>query len=72
MRYLRAFGAFWWDFIVGDEPLLAVGAVLIVAAAAALVALGWPAWWLPPVAVVLLLVWSVVRAARSTVDKSPR
>ena len=31
MRYLKAFGAFWWDFLVGDEPRLAAGAVAAVA-----------------------------------------
>ena len=25
MRYLRAFGAFWYDFLIGDRPELFVG-----------------------------------------------
>ena len=66
MRYVRAFGAFWWDFLVGDDPRLAIGVVATIAATAGLSALGWPAWWLPPVAAVLLLFWS---ARRSTLDK---
>ncbi|MGC8633255.1 MAG: hypothetical protein ACP5VP_01075 [Candidatus Limnocylindrales bacterium] len=28
MRYLRAFGAFWYDFLVGDRPELFVGPIL--------------------------------------------
>lgn len=28
MRYLRAFGSFWYDFLVGDRPELFVGPIL--------------------------------------------
>jgi ABC-type uncharacterized transport system permease subunit len=28
MRYLRGFGAFWYDFLVGDRPELFVGSIL--------------------------------------------
>ena len=28
MRYLRAFGAFWYDFLVGDRPELFVGSIV--------------------------------------------
>jgi hypothetical protein len=28
MRYLRAFGAFWYDFLVGDRPELFVGPII--------------------------------------------
>lgn len=28
MRYLHAFGAFWYDFLVGDRPELFVGSIL--------------------------------------------
>jgi len=27
MRYLRAFGAFWYDFLIGDRPELFVGSI---------------------------------------------
>jgi hypothetical protein len=27
MRYTRAFGAFWYDFLVGDRPELFVGPI---------------------------------------------
>lgn len=29
-RWLRGFGAFWWDFLVSDTPELLVGALVIV------------------------------------------
>ncbi len=32
-RALRAFGHFWWDFLVGDTPELAVATGVIVAVA---------------------------------------
>jgi hypothetical protein len=29
-RSLRAFGLFWWDFLVGDTPELLIAVILIV------------------------------------------
>ena len=40
MRFLRAFGRFWYDFVVGDDWRIAVGVVLVLAAGGALVATG--------------------------------
>ena len=37
MKYAVAFGRFWYDFIVGDSVLLAVGGVLAVVLAWAMV-----------------------------------
>ena len=31
MRYLRAFGRFWFDFIVGDDWRIAAGVVTVLA-----------------------------------------
>ena len=28
MRYLRAFGAFWYDFLIGDRPELFIGSIV--------------------------------------------
>lgn len=39
MRFLKAFGLFWYDFLVGDSIVLAVGGVLILALGYALVQL---------------------------------
>ncbi len=33
MRYLRSFGAFWYDFLVGDRPELFLGPVVALALA---------------------------------------
>jgi hypothetical protein len=31
IRWLKAFGQFWWDFLVGDTPELFVATLLILA-----------------------------------------
>jgi hypothetical protein len=31
MRYLRPFGAFWYDFLIGDRPELFVGSIVVLA-----------------------------------------
>jgi hypothetical protein len=36
VRALRAFGSFWWDFLIGDTPELALATGIIVAVAFAL------------------------------------
>jgi hypothetical protein len=64
VRRIRAFGFFWWDFVVGDDWLTAVGVVLAIAITAVLVLAGVDAWWLVPVAVAALLWLSLRRAAR--------
>ena len=62
MSKLRAFGMFWWDFVVGDDWVAAAGVVLAIGATAALVAAGVNAWWLMPLAVVGLLALTLRRA----------
>jgi hypothetical protein len=62
LRWLRAFGAFWWDFVVGDDWLLAVGVVLGLGAVAGLAHAGVPAWWAAPVFALAVLAGSLVRA----------
>jgi hypothetical protein len=37
MRFLRAFGRFWFDFIVGDDWRIAAGVTVVLALGAALV-----------------------------------
>jgi hypothetical protein len=64
MRTLRAFLAFWYDFIVGDDWTVAVAVVLALAATVALCRAHVPAWWLPPLAVLVVLGASLLRAAR--------
>jgi hypothetical protein len=66
MKYVAAFGRFWWDFIVGDDWRVAVGLAVSLALVWFLAHEGVNAWWLLPVAVALLLVESVRREARSS------
>jgi hypothetical protein len=37
MRYITGFAAFWYDFIVGDSIVLAIGGVAVLAIGALLV-----------------------------------
>ncbi|WIV59148.1 hypothetical protein [Amycolatopsis nalaikhensis] len=62
---LRAFGAFWYDFVVGDDWRVALAVVLALAATYGLAHAGVPAWWVLPAVVVVVLPWSLWRA-RST------
>jgi hypothetical protein len=64
MKYLRAFALFWWDFIVGDDWLVAAGVALAVVATWILTDQGVDAWWLLPLGVSLVLGLSLRRAAR--------
>ena len=53
-----------WDFVVGDDPVTAVGVVIALGATALIAGAGAPAWWVMPVAAVALLALSLRRAAR--------
>ena len=63
MRYLRAFGLFWWNFVVGDDWRVAAGVAVALGFTALLTDEGVNAWWLLPAAVALLLADSLRRAA---------
>jgi hypothetical protein len=53
-----------WEFVVGDDPVIALGVVVALGATAVIAGAGAPAWWVMPVAVVALLALSLRRAAR--------
>ena len=61
---LRAFLAFWYDFVVGDDWLVAVGAVAGLALTYALSRAGLASWWLLPLLLAALLPVSLWRATR--------
>ena len=63
MKYLVAFGRFWWNFIVGDDWTVAAGVAVAIGLVAILVDHDVNAWWLLPLAVVLLTGISVWRQA---------
>jgi hypothetical protein len=62
MRRIRAFGAFWYDFVIGDDWRGAAVVAAAIAATAALVAAGVNAWWLLPASALAALGWSLRRA----------
>ena len=64
MRALRSFGAFWYDFVVGDDPAVAIGVVVGLAATALLAHNDLTAWWLLPATTALLLAGTLARAVR--------
>jgi len=64
MTRLRAFFAFWYDFVIGDDWHVAVGVVVALAATYGISRTGAPAWWLVPFAVALLLPYSLWRVIR--------
>jgi hypothetical protein len=64
MKHVVAFFRFWYDFIVGDDWRVAAGVVTAIALTALLAGTDVPAWWLIPVAVVVLLFASLRRATQ--------
>jgi hypothetical protein len=63
VRWLRSFGAFWYDFLVGDDWRVAAVVAAALAATALLVHVAHVnAWWLMPACVLAVLAWSLRRA----------
>jgi hypothetical protein len=63
---LRAFGAFWYDFVIGDDWRVAIGVVVALALTYLLsVTTSIAVWWVVPAAVLLLLPYSLLRVIRS-------
>ena len=65
MSWLKRFGRFWWEFVIGDDWLVAVLAAVAIGATAVLAAAGVAAWWLLPLTIPFVLWLSLRRAIRS-------
>jgi hypothetical protein len=65
MRWLKQFGAFWYDFVIGDDWRIAA-AVVVGLALTTVVAhrTQLATWWLMPVVVLGILGFSLWRVAR--------
>ena len=62
---LKAFGLFWYDFVIGDDCRVALGVVAALAVSFFLAHHGHPGvWWIVPAAVLALLPVSIRRVAR--------
>jgi divalent metal cation (Fe/Co/Zn/Cd) transporter len=64
MKYIKAFGLFWWDFIVGDDWFAAAGVIIAIVATVLLSRTSVNPWWLMPLAGVAVLYVTVRRATR--------
>jgi hypothetical protein len=63
MKRLKAFGAFWYDFIVGDDWQVAALIVIGLALTAVFTRVARVnAWWLLPLVAFAALAWSLHRA----------
>jgi hypothetical protein len=64
MKYVKSFLLFWYDFIIGDDWMIAAGVVIALAVSTVLARRDLSAWWVMPVAVVVMLVVSLWRETR--------
>jgi hypothetical protein len=63
MTYLKNFLRFWYDFIVGDDWMVAAGVAMALIVSTALAQSDLNAWWVLLMAVVVLLTASICREA---------
>jgi hypothetical protein len=64
MKRLRAFGAFVYDFVIGDDWQIAAGVAVALGLTYAVSRTSVAAWWLVPAALLVLLPVSLLRATR--------
>lgn len=65
MKRIKAFAAFWYDFVIGDDWRVAVGVAVALALTFLLARHSTIAvWWIVPAAVLVLLPASIYRAGR--------
>lgn len=61
---LKSFGAFWYDFVVGEDWLVALGVVVALGVTFAASRSTPDTWWIVPAVVCILLPVSLWRATR--------
>jgi hypothetical protein len=61
---VKAFGAFWYHFIIGDDPAIAATVAASLVLTWILATVGFAAWWLPPLAAAIVVGTSVRRVSR--------
>ena len=66
MKLVIGFFRFWYDFIVGDDWRIAIGVAAALGLSALVAHNGIAAWWVLPLAVLVILVASLLHAARKT------
>ena len=67
-RRLKAFGAFWYDFVIGDDWRVAVGVIFAFFLTWAVSTSTVAAWWITPAVFALLLPYSLVRGVSQRRD----
>ena len=58
---LRAFAHFWYDFIIGDDWLVALSVVAALALTYGVSRTSVPSWWIVPTALLIVLPMSLWR-----------
>ncbi len=61
---VKAFGAFWYDFVVGDDWRVALAVVAALATTYGASKISTDVWWILPVAVAIIVPVSLWRATR--------
>jgi uncharacterized membrane protein len=64
LAWLKAFGRFWYGFVVGDDWTIAATAVVALVLTWLLRTAAVAAWWLPPLAAVAAVGVSLRRVSR--------
>ena len=72
LRWLRAFGRFWYHFVVGDDWSIAATVAVTLALTWLLHASGVNAWWLVPLAAAAVVGISLRRSAPRQQPAPPR
>jgi tryptophan-rich sensory protein len=65
VRHSKAFVAFWYDFVVGDDWRVAVGVIVALAVTYGVSRTSVATWWVMPAAVALLVPFSLWRVIRT-------